>query len=81
VGRVALLGRPVALADLEDRDVVTTLPGVRGDHLEEAPQEALAHDRVLARERVGDAHDAAPGDPLPWDDDVLDRTEALDHGR
>ena len=44
----------VALADLEDRDVVAALAEVGRDDLEQAADQALAEDRVLARQRVGD---------------------------
>ena len=46
--------RAVALADLEDRDVVAALAEVGRDDLEQAADQALAQDRVLARQRVGD---------------------------
>ena len=49
-----LAGRPVALADLEDGDVVGPVPQVGRDDLEQAADQALAQDRVLARQRVGD---------------------------
>ena len=45
---------PIALADLEDRHVVTAVSQVGRDHLEQAADEALAKDRVLARQRVTD---------------------------
>ena len=53
VGR-RIAGRAVALADLEDRDVVAAVAQVGRDDLEQAADEALAQDRVLARQRVGD---------------------------
>ncbi len=52
VGR-RVVRRAVALADLEDRDVVAALTQVGRDDLEQAADEALAQDRVLARQRVG----------------------------
>ena len=46
--------RAVALADLEQGDRVAAVPQVRRHDLEEAADQALAQDRVLARERVRD---------------------------
>ena len=53
VGR-RVVRRAVALADLEDRDVVASLAQVGRDDLEQAAEQALAQHRVLARQRVGD---------------------------
>ena len=73
--------RPVALADLEDRDVVATVAQVGRHDLEQAAGQALAHDRVLARQRVGH-HDRPPGRSLVWfvvERAVVVPPEALDH--
>ena len=60
VGRRVARGA-VALADLEDRDVVAALAQVGRDDLEQAADQALAQDRVLARQRVRDDDRAAGG--------------------
>ena len=82
VGAVALVAGAVALADLEDRDVVAGPDGrFVGHDLEEAAEQALAHDRVLARQRVGDRDRPAAGLAFPGDGRVVDRPEPLDHRR
>ena len=45
-------GRAIALADLEDRDIVTAMAQVGRHDLQEAPEQALAHDRMQPREWV-----------------------------
>ena len=42
------VGGAITLADLEDRDILPAVAQVRGDDLEEAADEALTKDRVLA---------------------------------
>ena len=56
---------PVALADLEDRDVVAAAALVRVDDVEQAADEVLAQDGVARRERVRDGDRLAGGRPLP----------------
>ncbi len=78
---VALVRRAVALADLEDGDVGAVLAQVRRDDLEQAAEEGLAQDRVLAGQRIGDRDRPAAGSALADDDRVVDRPEPLDHRR
>ena len=82
VGRAVVRGA-VALADLEDRDIVAAVAEVGRDDLEEAPDEALAEHRVLARQRVGDGDRPARRTllGLAVGRAVVARREPLDRGR
>ena len=62
MGALAIVERPVALADLEDRHVRTALTQVRIGDLEQAAEQPLAHDRVLAREWIGDGDGHSAGE-------------------
>ena len=55
----------VALAHLEDGDVVAPAPLVGVDDVEQAPDEVLAQDGVARRERIRDRDRRSLGDPLP----------------
>ena len=48
-------GPRVALADLEHRDVLGAVAQVHADDVEQAAEEVAAEQRVVARQRVGDA--------------------------
>ena len=51
----------VSATDLEDGDVLAAVAQVRRDDRDEAPDEILAKDRVITRQRVRDAHDLQGG--------------------
>jgi hypothetical protein len=53
------VARPVALADLEDRDVGAPVPQVGRDDLQQAAEQTLAKHRVLSRERIRHGHRSA----------------------
>src|SRR6266540_2285368 len=63
----AILVTGVSLADLEDRDVLVSVAEVRRHNVEEAPEQPLSEDGVVARQRIGDANRAATRQGLAVD--------------
>ncbi len=58
-------GTAVALADLEQGEILATVPHVRRDDVGEAGDEPLAEHRVIGRQRVEDRDRVAAGRRLP----------------